>query len=155
MSEQPISGVMPRWHRNVHRFGFGLMCALFALFGFMQVRFLPLSGNDRAARGAALIGVWLLAIATIGFGMQLWFWRRMVAEFSYSGQALRFRSLGRPEMQTRVLSEIADIRTWRGRGYPLGYRLRFRDGEKIYLQNSVSNCEAVVEQIRRDLHSAR
>jgi hypothetical protein len=83
--------------------------------------------------------------------MQVWFWRRIVNELSYDGRALRFRTLGTAEMRARDLSEIADLAEWQGRGGPIGYRLRFRDGEKVYLQFGVSNSTAAVEQIRRDL----
>jgi hypothetical protein len=79
------------------------------------------------------------------------FWGRLITEFSYDGRTLRLSTLGVPEMQTRHLSEIAEVSEWRGRGGPLGYRVKFRDGAKFYLQNGVSNAAAVAEQIRNDL----
>ena len=66
-------------------------------------------------------------------------------EFSYDGRTLRISTLGRPRMQTRDRSEIAEVGEWRGRGGPLGYRLKFHDGGKFYLQFGVSNAAAVVE----------
>jgi hypothetical protein len=74
-------------------------------------------------------------------------------EFSYDGRTLRISTLGRPRMQTRDRSEIAEVGEWRGRGGPLGYRLKFHDGAKFYLQFGVSNAAAVVEQIRYDLRT--
>jgi hypothetical protein len=82
--------------------------------------------------------------------MQVWFRRRVVKEFNYDGSALRFSTLGTPETQTRAISEIAEIAEWQDRGGTQGYRLRFLDGQKIYLQYGVANSVAVAEQMRRD-----
>lgn len=92
-----------------------------------------------------------VAVAGFGIGSQVWFRRRLISEFHYGGGALRFRTLGTAEMQLRDLSEIAKVDNWRGRGGALGYRFRFRDGHKVYLQYGVSNSVAAAEQIRHDL----
>jgi hypothetical protein len=91
----------------------------------------------------------LVALGLILSGF--WFWRRLITEFSYDGRTLRLSTLGIPEVQTRHLSEIAEVSEWRGRGGQLGYRLRFRDGAKFYLQNGVSSAAVVAEQIRYNL----
>lgn len=146
-----ISGTMPKWQQNFHRFGFGLMCLLFGGFGLLNGRFLLLARQAGPAKGLVLSSLVFITIAGFGVGMQVWFWRRIIREFSYDGRALRFRTLGTTEMKTRDLREIADVREWRGRGGQLGYRLVFRDGQKIYLQYGVPNSVAAAEQIRRDL----
>jgi len=142
---------MPKWRQNLHTIAFGVMCLLFEGFGLFAWNFLFPAGEARPAKGLLLSGLAFFAIAGLGIGTQVWFWRRIVKEFSYDGSALRFRTLGTAEMQTQELSEIADLREWQGRGGPLGYRIGFRDGKKIYLQYGVSNSVAAAEQIRRDL----
>jgi hypothetical protein len=151
MTREPISGVMPRWQKNLHRFSFGLLFLVIGGFALVNLHFVPLLRGAGAAKGAMLIMLWMVLIAAIGIGTQLWFWRRMVSDFSYDGSALRFRTLGRPEMETRYLMEITNICDWRARGSRMGYRLTFRDKQKIYLQYSVSNSAEVAELIRRDL----
>ena len=146
-----ISGTMPRWQQNIHMFGFGLMCLLLGGFGLRSIRFLLPVRGVWPSKGLFVSSLVFMAVASFGIGMQLWFRRRLVKEFSYEGRALRYRTLGTAELQTRDLSEIAEIGDWRGRGGSLGYRLRFRDGEKIYLQHGVSNSAAAAEQIRHGL----
>jgi hypothetical protein len=145
-----ISGALPKWQQYFHTAAFALMCALFAGFGLFGGRFL-LRSADWQFTGLLVSSLVFIAIAVLSIGLQVWFWRRIVSEFTYDGRALRFRTLGNAEMQTRDLSEIADLNVWRGRGGPLGYRLHFRDGGKIYLQYAVSNCVAVAEHLRRAL----
>jgi hypothetical protein len=127
------------------------MFLLFGGFGLFNGRMFLRVGEVQAQKGLLLFSLVFVAIASFGIGMQLWFRRRIVSEFNYDGHALRFRTPGMGEMQTRALSEIADLGEWRGRGGPLGYRLRFRDGQKVYLRYGVSNSVAAAEQIRRDL----
>jgi len=146
-----ISGTMPKWQQNFHTFSFGVMCFLFGGFSLFSLRFLIHAWEVHPSKGLVLISVVFFAIVGFGIGMQLWFRRRIVKEFSYDGRALLVRTLGRAEIQTLDLSELAHLGEWRGRGGPLGYRLRFRDGEKVYLQYGVSNCVAAAEQIRSDL----
>jgi len=137
---------------NVHRFSFVAVPLLVAGFlGLFPFRSFSWAQNAGAHKGVALLTVWLIIIALFWFWNATVFWRRLVREFSYDGRVLRFAMLGIPEMQTRHLAEIAEVGEWRGRGGPLGYRLKFRDGAKFYLQNGVSNARAVAEQIRYDL----
>src|SRR5260370_12494287 len=142
---------MPKWQQNFHTIGFGVMCLLFGGFGLFTGRFLLRAGDVGPTRGLVVSSLVFVAIAVFGIGMQVWFRRRIVNEFSYDGRALRFRTLGTAEMQTRDVSEIVDLGEWRGRGGPLGYRLRFRDGGKGYLQFGVSNSTVAAEVISRDL----
>jgi hypothetical protein len=149
-----ISGIMPRWQRNIHALGFWVMCVSFAGIGLLSVRFLIQSVGSPAAeipgaRGLFLSGLVMTVLTLSGIGAQVWFRRRLVKEFSYDGSVLRFSTLGAPEAQTRNISEIAEIADWRGRGGAQGYRLRFLDGQKIYLQYSVTNSFAVAEEMRR------
>src|SRR5437870_3289276 len=103
------------------------------------------------AKGLLLSSLAFVAIAVFSVGLQLWFWRRIVCEFNYDGRVLRFRTLGIPGMQSREMSDIADLRDWRGRGGSVGYRLRFANGEKVYLQYGVSNSDALAEEIRTSI----
>jgi hypothetical protein len=70
----------------------------------------------------------------------------MVCEFDFDGSTLRFRTLG--IRQTRPLADVAQVKDWRGRGGPIGYRLVFRDGAKVYLEYSVANSIALADQLR-------
>ena len=146
-----ISGTMPKWQQNFHTFAFGVMCLLFGGFGLLSFRFLIGAGQVHPSKGLRLISVVFVAIAGFGIGMQVWFRRRIVKEFTYEGRALQVRTLGRAKFRTLDLSELSHLREWQGRGGPLGYRLRFRDGDRVYLQYGVSNSVAAAEQIRSDL----
>jgi hypothetical protein len=146
-----ISGTMPKRQQNFHTLAFGVMCLLLGGFALLSGHFLLSDGEARPAKGLLGSSLVFVAVACFGLGMLVWFRRRIVNVFSYDGCALRFSTLGRAEMQTRDLSEIADLREWRGRGGPLGFRLCFRDGQKVYLQYGVVNAAAAAEQMRRDL----
>ncbi len=102
-------------------------------------------------KGVLFMMGWLIVLAAFGGVSVVWFWRRSITEFSYDGRALRYRTLGRPEMQMRDLSEIKDVGEWRGRGGPQGYKLKFSDGANVYLQYGVSNATAAAERIRYDI----
>ncbi|MBZ5606701.1 MAG: hypothetical protein LAP38_00475 [Acidobacteriia bacterium] len=144
------SGTMPKWQQRLHQGAFGVMCLLLGAFGVLSARFLFPAGGVRPSQGLVVSSLVMVAVAGSGIVLQVRTRRRLVKEFSYDGRALRFSTLGTVEMQVRDLSEIAEVGKWRGRGGPLGYRLRFRDGAKLYLQNGVSNAVAAAEQIRRD-----
>lgn len=142
---------MPKWRRYFHAFAAGFMCVAFVCVGCVAVRgFFPSAAEPRT-KGLFIAGAAMIAMVIFCIGGQVWFRRRMIAEFSFDGSALRFRTLGNPEMETRDLSQIAEVRDWRGRGTPLGYRLKFRDGRKFYLEYSVSNSAAIAEEIRYGL----
>jgi hypothetical protein len=142
---------MPRWQQNVHKFSVALMCLLFAGFGWFNLRFLSSAQAAQARKGVLFMTAWIIVLAAFFIGMSMWFWRRIIIEFSYDGSALRLRTLGRPEMQTRDRSEISEVDEWRGRGGPQGYKLKFRDGQKMYLHYSVTNAVAAAERIRSDI----
>ncbi len=114
------------------------MCILFAGFGFLSTR-------QTVPR---IAGFLFVTMAAASIAMQLWFHRRIISEFAFDGRSFQFRTLGRSAPQTRELSEIAEVRDWRGRGGPFGYRLIFRDGARAYLEYSISNSRIVAEQMR-------
>ena len=87
-------------------------------------------------------------------GGVLWFWKRLIKEFNYDGRTLTFNTLASPEMQVRDLSAIEEVDEWTGRGGPLGFCVKLRDGAKLYLHNGVSNAAALAERIRYDLGSS-
>lgn len=144
---------MPPRVRFSHTFGFAVICLLFA--GFTAYNLDLLLHNGRGAPLKSVLGSTgaILTVAAIAVGIQLWFRRRIITEFIYDGNSLRFRTLGIAEMQIRDASEIAGLSEWRGRGF-LGYRLHFRDGAKAYLQSSVTNSKAALEQIVQRLRAA-
>ena len=144
-----ISGTMPLWQKNIYRFGIAMTWLALGGVGLANFHSFSLARGAKAGNGMLFVTFWLIVAAAVTIGTQLWYWRRMVSEFTYDGGALRFRTLGRASMQTRALPEILDIRDWRNRGSSIGYRFRFRDGEKIYLQKTVANSTALAEQLRR------
>ena len=148
-----ISGVMPKWQQVTHRFTIGAMCAFFLGFFLYNNHFLDQLRNPQAQKGALFMTVWIVAVAAIGGISTWWLWRRLVVEFTYDGRALRFRTLGRPQMELRDVSEIVQMKDWRGRGGSMGYKIKFRDGAKIYLQFGTPNVTALGEAIRSTLRS--
>jgi hypothetical protein len=142
-----IAGVMPKWHQYLNRFAGVLMCLLLGGVGLVNGLSLLRAGSVRPAKGLLFISV---AWAGFAIGTQLWFQRRIVCGFDYDGHRLQFRTLGIPRMQVRPLDDIAKVEEWRGRGVPIGYRLVFRDGRKVYLMYSVANSIPLANQLRRD-----
>lgn len=122
------------------------MCVLFAGLGLISAR-TAFAATDKAPIIVSLIFMAFTASAIAG---QFWFQRRIVCEFAYDGATLQFRTLGIPATQVRPLAEIAEVKEWRGRGGPLGFRLVFRDGWKVYLEYSVKNSIALANQLRWD-----
>ena len=144
-----ISGEMPKWRKIVHRLASGFMFLFFSAFAVYGGRVFFVDSVAGRGRGAAVaMMLWFTFLAAFAVGMQRWYDRRMIAQFSFDGSVLRFTTLGNEDTQARDLSEIAQVRQWRGRGGPLGYRLDFRDGAKAYLDYSVSNATALGEQLR-------
>jgi len=106
------------------------MCLLYCGLGLLSVRLLFFTREVPPAKVAYFGSQVVMLIMTAGLiGMLIRLRRRTVTEFTYDGRALRFRTLGVPDMQMRDLSEIAAVQEWRGRGGSNGYRFRFRDGE--------------------------
>jgi len=144
-----IAGAMPKWRRYLHKTVGGFMCAIFAGMGFVYARFLVPAAPDKARLFFGLIFVLLM---TAGIGSQIWFQRRIIAEFRYDGVTLQFQTLAMQHPQIRPLADITCIREWRGgRGGSLGHRLLFREGQKLYLEFSVSNSFELVSRLRADL----
>jgi hypothetical protein len=144
-----ISGAMPKWRRYFHRFAGGFMWVFFTGLGLISARLL-LAAAARPNKAPILASLIMLALATSAIAGQFWFQRRIVCEFDYDGLTLQFRTLGIPQTHVRPLAEIAQVKEWRGRGGPIGYRLVFREGRKVYLEYSVTNSIALANQLRWD-----
>ena len=133
----------------MHRCASGFMVLFFAVFAVYGARLFFIGSATGRGKGAAVaMMLWFTFLAAFAIGMQRRYDRRMIAQFSFDGSLLRFKTLGNAEPQARALSEIARVREWRGRGGPLGYRLDFRDGAKAYLEYSVTNATALSVQLR-------
>jgi hypothetical protein len=144
---------MPRWQKRVHQFRVGVLWFIFGTLSVFQLYSLSHSSDLQAIRGWLVISLGWIAIAATAIGMQFSLWRRLVSEFTYDGSAFKFRTLGRQDEQVRAAGEIENITLWRGRGQPLGYLLLFTDGQKAYLQRSVSNATPLAAEITRVLRS--
>ena len=142
-----ISGAMPKWRRYFHTFSCGFMCLLFAAIGVMNGRFALPPATGRANRALIFFSLIFIVFAGIAIGAMLQYRRQLIDEFSFDGRALSFRTIGIPEMETRDISEITQLREWRGKGTPLGYILTLRGGRKLYLEYSVSMATALAAQI--------
>ena len=145
-----IAGTMPKWQQYGHRAPLVVVALFGALiwWGFHTAS----SHQSEGRNGFATICLMVLGLSLIG--SVLWFWKRLLKEFDYDGRTFRFNTLGSPEMQVRDLSAIEEVDDWTGRGGPLGFCIRFRDGAKLYLQYGVPNAAALAERIRHDLGSA-
>jgi hypothetical protein len=145
-----IAGTMPKWQQYGHRAPLVIVALLGALmwWGFHTAP----SHQSRGRDGFAAICLIVLGFGLIG-GV-VWFWERLVKEFNYDGRTFTFNTLASPEMQVRDLSAIEEVGEWTGRGGPLGFCIKFRDGTKLYLHYGVSNAAALVERIRSDLGSS-
>jgi hypothetical protein len=144
-----IAGAMPKWRQYFHRFAGGFMCVWFAGLGVYSAR-TPFAAGTRPEKARIIVSLIFMALATSAIVAQFWFQRRIVCEFTYDGSTLQFRTLGISQTQMRPLEDIAQVKEWRGRGGPIGYRLVFQDGAKAYLEHSVANSVALVDQLRRD-----
>jgi hypothetical protein len=125
------------------------MCVFFAglcaLAGAVFVAALIGTTPDRGAQLVfsfffAAFAVW--AVVSMVRGL-----KTNVREFSYDGRLLQFRTLTCSAEKIRERAEIAEIRRFEGRGGSCGYCLRFRDGQKIYFDNS-SRVAILAEQLR-------
>ncbi len=145
-----VAGTMPKWQQYSHRSPLVIVILLGALIWWgihSAPRHQPQGRNDWAITLMIALGLGLIAS---GF----WFWKRLIKEFNYDGRAFTFNTLASSEMQVRHVSDIEEVGEWRGRGGPLGYRIKFRDGAKLYLHNGVSNAGALAERLRSDLGSS-
>lgn len=145
-----ISGAMPRLQRYMHTFGFSFVGTGFAGMGLTSLKMLFHSVGASGSRAEFLSALAMTLFPCIAVGSIVWLWRRIAKDFLYDGATLRYSTLGNSVPQTRHILEIAKVSVWRGRGGAQGYRLRFRDGQKLYLQFTIPNAREAVEQMRRD-----
>lgn len=108
------------------------------------------AAGTRPDKARTIVSLIFMVLTTSAIAGQFWFQRRIDCEFDYDGRTLQFRTLGIPRTQVRPLADLVQVKEWRGRGGPIGYRLVFRDGGKVYLEYSVGNSIALAEQLRRD-----
>lgn len=145
---------MPKWRQYFNTFAAGFMCLLFAGLALVSSRMI-VPGPPYRGPAPRVVGLVFLAFTITAIGGQVWFRRRILSEFTYDGYTQQFRTLGVAETQIRPLSEIAEIRPWRGRSGPLGLVLLFKDRQKVYLEYSVRNAAALGMQIESDLRAAQ
>ena len=144
-----IAGAMPKWQQYSHRSPvvFVILFGALIWWGFRSAPSPHAQGSPVWAIGSLLV----LGLALLGSGF--WFWKSLIKEFNYDGRTLTFNTLANSETQARDGSDIEEVSEWTGRGGPLGYCIRFRDGAKLYLQNGVSNAAALAERLRSDFGS--
>ena len=145
-----IAGTMPKWQQYSHRSPVLIMILFGALiwWGFH-------SGPSHQPQGRNVWAITWMIVLGLGFiGSCFWFWKRLIKEFNYDGRTFTFSTLASSETQVRDISAIEEVGEWTGRGGPLGYCIKFRDGVKLYLQNGVSNAGALAERLRYDLGSS-
>ena len=144
-----IAGKMPKWQQYGHRTPLVIVALLGAL---MWWGFHTAPSHQSQGRNAFAI-ICLIVLGLILIGGVVWFWKRLIKEFNYDGRTFAFNTLSIPEMQARDLSAIEEVGEWTGRGGPLGFRIKFRDGERLYLSYGVSNAAVLAERMRYDLGS--
>ena len=142
---------MPKWPRNVHKFAAVFMSVLFVGLALIGARMFFLAPHDVPSKAPLVFSTVFVLFAVFAIASQIRFQRSLITEFRYDGSTIQFQTLGIQEAQMRPVSDIAAIRDWRGKGGPLGYRLVLQDGRKLYLEFSVSNSVAFVNQLRADL----
>ena len=145
-----IAGAMPKWQQYSHRSPV-VMVILFGALIWWGVHSAP-SHQPQGHNVWAITWMIVLGLGFIGSG--IWFWKRLIKEFNYDGRTFTFNTLANSEPQVRDVSAIEEVGEWTGRGGPLGYCIKFRDGAKLYLQNGVSNAAALAERLRYDLGSS-
>jgi hypothetical protein len=150
-----ITVVMPQWQRWVYRFGPWLCLLVFLLIAGLVAR--PVLANPEIRRQGLVPLTVFFSCATIwAMATMTWFLRRLIAECSYDGGMLRFTTVGRAEAEIRPVLDLSDIDEWReyrGRfGGPglMGYRLTFRDRQKLYLDLGIANVRDLVARLQAD-----
>ena len=76
----------------------------------------PPAADVRSPKGMFFASLVMTALAAFAIRAQIWYRHSLVKEFTYGDRVLRFSTLGAPAAQTRDLSEIAEIKDWRGVG---------------------------------------
>jgi len=145
-----IAGTMAKWQQYGHRAPLVIVPLFGALmwWGFHTAPSVPSQGR----KGFAILFLIVLGLGVIGGVLR--FWKKIVKEFTYDGRTFTFNTLASPEMQMRDLSAIEEVADWAGRGGPLGFCIKFRDGATLYLRYGVSNAAALAERMRSDLGSS-
>ena len=137
-----LSGVLPKSRQLFHAGICAFVCLAFG--GLAVFHFQLIFRSNSSAAGLAIA---FIALALAAIGMQLWFRRRIVREFTYTGSALHLRTLGIHAIETYSLTQVTDIREWRGRRGPVGYRVTFNDGWKAYIERTVENSEELLKRL--------
>jgi hypothetical protein len=70
---------------------------------------------------------------------------RRVVEFTCDESSFRFRKVRSAQAETRVLSEVAQVREARERSGVTGYEVVFRDGQKVFLERGLPNAKAAAD----------
>jgi len=141
-----IAGTMPKWQQYGHRAPAVVVAfmGVWMWWGFHMVPSLQTRGHNYFAI------IFLLALA-FGVGSIIWFWKKLIKEFSYDGRTLTFNTLANPGTQVQDLSAVERVADWTGRGGTIGLSIKFRNGPKVYLHYGVPNAAAAAAQIRSDL----
>ncbi len=145
-----IAGTMPTWQQYSHRSTVVIAILFGALIGWGFH-----SAPPHEPQGRNLWAITWMIVVGLGFiASGCWFWKRLIKEFNYDGRTFTFNTLASSETQVRDVSSIEEVGEWMGRGGPLGYCIKFRDGAKLYLQNGVLNAAPLAERLRYDLGSS-
>ena len=144
-----IAGTMPKWQQYSQR----SPVVVVILFGVLIWWGFHSAPSHQPQRNVWAM-VWMIVLGLGLIGSVLWFWKRLVKEFTYDGRTFIFNTLASSEAQVRDISAVEEVGEWIGRGGPLGHYIKFRDGAKLYLQNGVSNEAALAERLRYDLGSS-
>ena len=144
-----ITGAKPKWQQYAQRSP-AVLVILLGVFFWWGLHSAP-APQTQGRNSLAIISLIVLGLGLIGSGF--WFWKSLIKEFTYDGRTLTFNTLAISETRARDLSAIEEVGEWTGRGGPLGYCIRFHNGEKLYLQNAVSNAAELAARLRSDLGS--
>jgi hypothetical protein len=140
-----ISGELTRWQAVSRRPAAWLVCLVWCGVGlwlFLAVvirHLLPLEPR---------MIVLIVIFPAVGVAF---FWAitrrdgRRVVEFTCDESSFRFRKVRSAQAETRVLSEVAQVREARERSGVTGYEVVFRDGQKVFLERGLPNAKAAAD----------
>jgi hypothetical protein len=150
-----ITVVMPEWRRLMYRAAPLLCLGLFLLIEWLVTG--PILSRLFFPPRILVMMVFLLPPAPLAvLAAAGWFERRIIAECSYDGSTLRFTTVGCPDEEVRPILDLSDIDEWREYRSRfafqslVGFRLRFRDRQKRYLDPSVPNTRELVARLQAD-----
>ncbi len=150
-----ITVAMPEWRRALYRAAPLLCLGLFLLIEWLVTG--PILSRLFVPPRILFMMVFLLPPAPLAvLAAAGWFARRIIAECSYDGSTLRFTTVGRPDEEVRPILDLSDIDEWReyrsrfGFQSLIGFRLRFRDRQKRYLDLSVPNARELIVRLQSD-----